>query len=162
MRPGGRFRRNALLSQVPSMPKTQTYETHRRFLPLHHFVAQPLVVVNLALTTKWAIDDPSFRNIWQVVIAILFIAIILGSRQMALIVQNRLIRLEMRLRLREVLPPALASRIGELRVRQLIGLRFAGDAELPGLVERCLKGELKSSTDVKKAITDWQPDLLRA
>jgi hypothetical protein len=144
------------------MANAQNYSNHRRYLPLHHFVAQPLVVINLYLTVKWALADSSFRNIWQVAMALLFVAIVLAARQMALIVQNRVIRLEMRLRLKEVLPAALAARIGELRVRQLIGLRFAGDAELPGLVERCLKGELKSSGDVKQAITDWQPDLLRA
>jgi hypothetical protein len=141
---------------------TQNYSNHRRYLPLHHFVTQPIVAANFALAIWWATKEPTFRNIWNVVLALGLIAAILAARQMALIVQNRVIRLEMRQRLREVLPPELAARIGELRVRQLIGLRFAGDAELPRLVERCLAGELRSSGDVKKQVTDWQPDLLRA
>jgi hypothetical protein len=76
-------------------------------------------------------------------------------------VQNRLIRLEMRLRLREVLPAPLAARIPELTVRQLIALRFAGDAELPALVERTLKGDFAKPRDIKRAVTDWQADYLR-
>ena len=87
---------------------------------------------------------------------------LLLARVMAVTVQNRLIRLEMRLRLREVLPAPLAARIKELTVRQLIALRFAGDAELAALVERTLKGEFARPRDIKRAITDWQPDYLRA
>ena len=65
-------------------------------------------------------------------------------------------------RLREVLPAALAARIGELRTSQLIGLRFAGNGEMAGLVERCLSGELANGEAVKKQIKHWQPDWLRA
>jgi hypothetical protein len=76
-------------------------------------------------------------------------------------VQNREIRLEMRLRLREVLPTALAPRIRELSVKQLIALRFASDAELPALVERVLGGEFAKPKEIKAAVKDWQPDHLR-
>ena len=77
-------------------------------------------------------------------------------------VQNRLIRLEMRLRLKDVLPASLAKRVNELSAKQLVGLRFAGDSELQALVERCLSGELASDEAVKKQVKDWQPDWLRA
>ena len=80
---------------------------------------------------------------------------------MAIRVQNRVIRLEMRLRLREILPAALHPRIAELTTRHLVGLRFAGDAELPALVTRTLNGEFPTSTAIKRAITDWQPDYMR-
>jgi hypothetical protein len=81
---------------------------------------------------------------------------------MALTVQDRLIRLEMRLRLRDVLPADLQPRISELTARQLVGLRFASDAELPELVRRVLTGSLGSTADIKKAVTHWQGDYLRA
>jgi hypothetical protein len=84
------------------------------------------------------------------------------ARAQTLTVQNRVIRLEMRLRLKDVLAPALAARIGELSVSQLVGLRFASDAELPALVERCLSGQLANNEAVKKEIKNWQPDWLRA
>ena len=76
--------------------------------------------------------------------------------------QNRLIALEMRLRLAATLPPELRTRIPELRLRHLIGLRFAGDAELPGLVERCLRGELATADAIKREIREWRPDFARA
>lgn len=81
---------------------------------------------------------------------------------MAITVQNRVIRLEMRLRLKELLGGDLLARSRALTVRQLIALRFASDTELPALVERTLKGEFSSPKEIKAAITDWQPDWLRA
>jgi hypothetical protein len=84
------------------------------------------------------------------------------ARAQTLIVQDRLIRLEMRLHLKDVLAPALAARIGELSLNQLVGLRFASDAELPGLVERCLSGQLAGREAVKKEIKNWQADWQRA
>jgi hypothetical protein len=141
---------------------TQNYANHRRWSVLHHFVAYPVALTALGLATKVALADPTFTNLALVATALGLPVTLLSARVMALTVQNRVIRLETRLRLKEVLPPALASRVGELRVRQLVGLRFAGDAELPGLVERCLTGELQTSQQVKEAVTDWQPDFLRA
>lgn len=77
-------------------------------------------------------------------------------------VQDRVIRLEMRLRLREVLPPDLQGRLAELTRGQLVGLRFASDAELPELVRQVLNGSFKTATEIKKAIKHWQGDFLRA
>jgi hypothetical protein len=77
-------------------------------------------------------------------------------------VQDRLIGLEMRLRLAAVLPPELRQRIPELRLRHLVGLRFASDAELPDLVARCLAGELRTAEQVKREIRDWRGDFVRA
>ena len=68
----------------------------------------------------------------------------------------------MRLRLAATLPPPLRTRIPELRLRHLIGLRFAGHDELPALVERCLRGELATTDAIKREIRDWRPDVARA
>jgi hypothetical protein len=84
------------------------------------------------------------------------------ARTFAVRVQDRVIRLEMRLRLRELLPPDLVPRISELRPRQLVALRFAGDRELPALTRRVLDERLQDGKAIKQLITDWQADHLRA
>ena len=140
----------------------QVYRNHTRWFPLYHFVASPITGL-YALWAIWtAIRVPGMTEIVHAIWAVGIAVGLLTARFMAVTVQNRVIRLEMRLRLREVLPAPLASRINELTVRQLIGLRFAGDAELPSLVERTLKGELAEQKQIKQAVTDWQGDHLRA
>jgi hypothetical protein len=141
---------------------TQTYANHRRLFPLFHYVALPILLANVAVAVAHAIRRPSAWNAWVVVVALALVAGLVASRASTLHVQNRLIALEMRLRLAATLPPELRARIPELRLRQLIGLRFAGDAELPGLVERCLRGELPTTDAVKREIRDWRPDFVRA
>lgn len=140
----------------------QNYANHRRYFPLFHYVALPILLANVVVSVAHAIRRPSPFNGWLVVVAIGLVAGLLAARASALFVQNRLIALEMRLRLATSLEPGLRARISELNLRQLIGLRFAGDAELPGLVERCLRGELSTTDAVKRAITDWRPDFVRA
>ena len=140
----------------------QTYANHRRIFPLFHYVALPILLANVALAVWHAIRRPSPWNAWLVVVSLALVAGLVASRASTLLVQNRVIALETRLRLAAVLPPELRVRIAELRLRQLIGLRFAADSELPGLVERCLRGELATADAVKRAIRDWRPDYVRA
>ena len=118
--------------------------------------------INVVMTGIAAVRAPNRATIWSFILALGIAAGFLAFRTMVLIVQSRLIRLEQRLRLAALLPDHLRQRIGELRVPQLVGLRFASDTELPVLVERCLAGELKTADEVKRAITSWQPDFLRA
>jgi hypothetical protein len=86
----------------------------------------------------------------------------LTARIMALAVQDRVIRLEMRLRMRELLPADMHPRIPEITREQYVGLRFASDAELPALVRKVLSGELKTAAEIKKQIAQWEGDYLRA
>lgn len=146
---------------MPPAP-AQNLSSHRRWNPLYHFVAAPIFVANFVhkMALAWGRWDSA--DIWEVVLAFGLVVALLVARTMALRVQDRVIRLEMRLRLREVLPATSVTQIGELTPRQLVGLRFAGDGELPDLVQRCLSGELASQRAVKRAIRDWQPDWLRA
>jgi hypothetical protein len=81
---------------------------------------------------------------------------------MALTVQDRLIRLEMRLRLQQVLPPELVARVGEIERPQFVALRFASDAELPDLVREVLTGKLATQRAIKERVRSWQPDYFRA
>ena len=145
------------------MPRSpQTYANHRRLFPLFHYVAVPILLANVVVAVAHAIRQPSAFNAWLVILSIGLVAGIVAARASALIVQNRLIALEMRLRLATTLPPELRARIPELHLRHLVGLRFAGDGELSGLVERCLRGELPTTDAVKRAVQDWRADYLRA
>jgi hypothetical protein len=140
----------------------QNYANHRRFFSLYHYVALPIFLANVFVTLAVAIRHPMLWSFWMVVVAIGLLVGIVASRTSTLIVQNRVIGLEMRLRLATVLPVELCQRIPELHVKQLVGLRFAGDAELPSLVDRCLRGELLTADAVKRAVQDWRPDYGRA
>jgi hypothetical protein len=142
--------------------KTQTFASHTRWNPLYHFVASPLTGLYMVYALVQAFRAPSGASLWHAVWAVGIWAAVLSARLMALTVQNRVIRLEMRLRLKDVLPAELQAKSRALSTRHLIALRFAGDAELPGLVERTLAGEFARPKDIKRAITNWQADWLRA
>ena len=140
----------------------QTYANHRRYFPLFHYVALPIFLANVVVAVAHAIRRPTPFNAWLVVVSLGLVAGLVASRASTLHVQNRLIGLEMRLRLATTLPAELRVRIPELHLRHLVGLRFAGDTELPELVERCLRGELATTDSVKRAIREWRPDFIRA
>ena len=142
--------------------RPQDFKTHRRWHPMWHFFALPVLAANIVIVARHMWGQPGFWSYWQVVVALALAIAVFAARTQTLIVQNRLIRLEMRLRLKDVLPASLAKRVNELSAKQLVGLRFAGDSELQALVERCLSGELATDEAVKKQVRDWQPDWLRA
>jgi hypothetical protein len=140
----------------------QTYATHTRWFPVWHFFAMPVTAAAALHLTWGAIRNFTTMNALWALYAFAIAAAVFASRVMAVRVQDRVIRLEMRLRCKEILPPALSARFGELTIRQIVGLRFAGDGEMAGLVERVLKGELTEEKAIKQAIRDWQGDYLRA
>jgi len=144
------------------MSKPQSYANHRRYSPIFHFVASPLLAAYAAYSVIGLIREPSTTSVFQVVLAFGVWSLGLAARLMALRVQDRLIRLEMQLRLRSLLPVERHGEIHALRPGQMVALRFASDAELPDLVGRVGRGELVKSNDIKRAIQDWQPDHLRA
>ncbi len=143
------------------MAEQQTYANHTRYFPLFHFVVIPLLLLNLIYQAVRLYQEPSWdRGIW-VVLCVVFILIALVARLMALKVQDRVIRLEERLRYHRLLGSDLAGKSENLAVGQIIALRFASDEELPGLVERTLNGEFASPKDIKLAIQSWRGDHLR-
>ena len=140
----------------------QNYGNHTRFFPLFHFFALPILLANFLVAAWRVVRTPTLPTFWSALVAAALAAGVLAARAMAISVQDRVIRLEMRLRLQQVLPPELRARIQELTRQQLVGLRFASDNELPELVRQVLGGSLKSTTEIKKAVKDWQGDYLRA
>jgi len=143
---------------------TQTFATHRRYFPLFHFIAIPLLFVNLVVRVIYAWMHRGARLVWwEIVVAVALLCVAFASRIMVLAVQDRLIKLEETLRLQRCLPDDLRARVGELTSGQLISLRFCGDEkELAGLTRSVLSGELKSRNDIKKSIKTWRPDTMRA
>ena len=99
---------------------------------------------------------------WQAVVAAALLGLAFVSRVQALSVQDRVIRLEMRLRLRGILPPDLQPVIEQLTHRQLVALRFASDTEMPELIREVVAGKLATTKDIKTRIKNWQADWLRA
>ena len=142
------------------MPKPQTYANHRRFDPLVHFALIPFFLVS-ALATAWRfIKAPSLHHGWLMLAAFAVALLTLTVRGYALKVQDRIIRLEERLRMERLLPEDLKARIPELTVRQCVGLRFAADAELADRVREALAEGLNDEA-IKKRIQVWRPDTHR-
>jgi hypothetical protein len=140
----------------------QTYKNHARFFPLFHFFVAPVLLANFLIALRHLYLQPSLSAGWAVIVAAALVALALASRLMALTVQDRVIRLEMRLRMQRALPPELCSRMEELKPQQLIALRFASDAELADLVREVLAGKLQTQKAIKLRVRQWAPDYLRA
>ncbi|MFQ5527343.1 MAG: DUF6526 family protein [Thermoanaerobaculia bacterium] len=141
--------------------KSQNLANHRRFVPMYHLVLFLIVVVNLLWSCWHLYKHPGVAATMNLLVAIGLGILFLYARTFPLAAQDRLIRLEERLRLGEILPDDLRGRIGDLKEGQLIGLRFASDEEVPDLVREVLGGKLKGREDIKKAIKNWRPDYFR-
>jgi len=140
----------------------QSYKKHARWLPLFHFFVMPALLVNVVMALWGLVLSPGIWTLWSVVFAIALLGLGFLSRIQALTVQDRVIRLEMRLKLRQLLPPDLQPRINDLTHRQLVALRFASDEELADLVREVLAGRLATSKEIKMRVKSWQADWLRA
>jgi hypothetical protein len=142
------------------MDKQQTLANHAKLDPSFHFFLLPVLLINVVVIGFQLYRHPGVLGTWLFLISIALLVMAGRVRSYATHLQDRIIRMEERLRLSTVLQEPLRSRIGELTDAQFIGLRFASDAELPGLVQRALDERL-SRADIKKAVTDWRPDYSR-
>ena len=147
---------------MPTDTAVQTLKNHARLVPPFHLFVLPVLGVNAVSTIVRAIRAPSYETILGAFVGAALITLALFARVFALTVQDRVIRLEMRLRLRELLPPDLVARIPEFTVAQLVALRFASDAELPALARRVLDERLQNRQAIKQLVKEWQGDFLRA
>ncbi len=140
--------------------RVQSYSNYkRRHAPFHFFVI-PVLITNLILASVYLARHPGLAAAWMVILAIALLVLGFIARSNPVKVQDRLIRLEERLRLMALLPEPLRARIPELTEHQLVALRFASDAEIPRLVEETLNRNLDPK-DIKKKIENWRPDYFR-
>jgi hypothetical protein len=142
-------------------PYNQNFENHGRIVPAYHYVVFPIFTLNLAWSLYRLRHAFSFESVLSVLLAVAFVLLFFYARVFALTVQDRVIRLEMMMRLEQLLPPDLRSRVNEFTLGQLVALRFASDTEVPDLVRRVLMENLTDRKTIKRMIQHWRPDFLR-
>jgi hypothetical protein len=148
----------------------QNFSNHGKFVPMFHFFVGPVLILNLIHAVLWLFRGhansamgvhaigPAILNV-LVALALLLLSIL--ARNFALGVQDRVIRLEERMRYEKLLPPDLQPRIGEFTINQLVSLRFASDAELPALARKVLDGKINERKAIKQMIQNWRADYQR-
>jgi hypothetical protein len=146
----------ALMSETP-----QTYANHTRLIPIFHYVTFPILAANFFRALWHLYQQPGVDSVFGVLMGFAFIIMFFAGRVFALKAQDRVIRLEMRLRMKDVLPASMHPRIKDFTPAQLVALRFASDAELPALAEKVLADNMQDRKAIKLMIKDWQGDYLR-
>jgi hypothetical protein len=145
----------------PSMAAPQNYSNHARLDPPMHLFIVPVFVINLIVAlwttvSRWHHHHHAM-HLWWIVVSIALIVLALKSRINDLKLQDRIIRLEERLRMTSLLPADQVSHLQELSVRQIVALRFAADEELSALVHKTLTQDLEPKA-IKQSITTWRAD----
>ena len=142
--------------------QTQSFENHAKVVPAYHFFTFGLAAINLLWNLYRTAVDFSVAQLMSLAVAVVLLMLFFFARIFALTVQDRVIRLEMRLRLAQLLPNDLRPRIAELTPKQLVALRFASDEELPDLCRTVLTDRVSDAKAIKKMIRKWEGDYLRA
>lgn len=135
----------------------QGFKNHARLDPPFHLITLGLYLANLIFAIVSVIQHRDMTSAWYLVISVFVIVPILKIRLYPLKVQDRVIRLEERLRLQALAPAAWHAQIFRLTEDQLIGLRFAGDDEVVELAKQALEHNL-SRKQIKERIKNWRPD----
>lgn len=138
----------------------QSLANHVRYDPLFHFFLLPVSLISLIISVVMLAIHRDLHRLWLVVVVLALVVAVFKIRLYALKVQDRVIRLEERLRLAALLPEAERTEIPKLSEKQLVALRFASDEELPALAKRAWS-ENMAPADIKKAIRNWRPDYWR-
>jgi hypothetical protein len=141
----------------------QSLQNHTKRFPPFHFFVMPVFAIHLGWSIyRWKVSEFSLDGFESVLMAAALVVFLFTTRVMALKVQDRVIRLEERLRCEKLLPADLQSRIGEFACGQLVALRFASDAELPELARKVLDEKIVERKAIKHLVKTWRPDYLRA
>jgi len=141
----------------------QNFKNHAQFVPLFHFFSAPVLIMNFVwcCVRLWK-SHFAIEGFLGVVVAAGLLGMLLCGRLAALAVQDRVIRLEERLRYAELFPEDLKARIGDFTIAQIVSLRFASDAELPALARKVLTENLQDRKAIKQLIQNWKADYARA
>ena len=140
----------------------QNFANHTKIFPPFHFFVVPVLLVNLGVQLYRLKFGITFATVFGILLAVALILGFLSARIFALSVQDRVIRLEERLRYQRLLPADLQPRIEDFTVAQLVSLRFACDAELPALARKVLDEKMQERKAIKQLVKNWKPDYLRA
>ena len=141
--------------------KPQTFENHPKLVPLFHYVILPMFLVNVLLALYYMFTGFSFETAWDVAMAIGLLFVALFARVFALGAQDRVIRLEERLRMDGLLSDELRPRVNDFTMDQLAALRFASDDELPSLAKKVLDDDIADRKTIKKMVVTWRADYQR-
>ncbi len=136
----------------------QNYDNHRKFVRGYHVVAFGLLALNFFYSLYRVVTALSMDSVMALLLAFALILVMFYARIFALRAQDRVIRLEERLRLSELLPPEQKHTIDQLTTSQLIGLRFASDGEVATLVAAVIAEGIDDREEIKKRVTNWRPD----
>jgi len=148
----------------------QNFSNHAKFVPMFHFFLLPALLLNLIWAVRWFFPlqvntmfgfQVFMGHLVNLMVAIALIVMAFLARTFALGVQDRVIRLEERIRYERLLPEDLKPRIGEFTINQLVALRFACDAELPALARKVLDARISQRKAIKQMVQNWRPDYQR-
>ena len=139
----------------------QTFANHTRWQPPFHFFIAPVMLINVIWSVVQFIKAPGRNSGWWIVVSVALLVLAFLVRVNSLKVQDRLIRLEEKLRYQQILSAPICQQASGLNMGQIIALRFAGDDELEELVDAVLAGKLAKAGDIKRAIKGWRADMFR-
>lgn len=142
--------------------RTQHYGNHAQYTPLFHFFASPLAIAYLVWAIMRAMRLRDAESHFDLLGAVALVGIVFSARLMALKVQDRVIRLEQRLRLSRILPADLQPHVLDIRPGHLVALRFASDEEVPELVRAVIADPSITPNAIKQRVRNWQADFFRA
>lgn len=151
------------------MREPQTFFNHAKIVPAFHYFLLPVLFINLVGASYWVYATARhawgsfslFHTILNLLLAVALLILAFLARIFALGVQDRIIRLEERLRYEQLFPEDLKPRINEFTTNQLVALRFASDAELPALARQVLTDNVKERKAIKRMIQNWRADYQR-
>ena len=144
---------------MPTNP--QTFANHTRWQPPFHYFVLPVMLINVIWSIVVFVKAPDRNSGWWIVVSLALLVLVFFVRVNPLKAQDRLIRLEEKLRYQQILSSALCQQASALDPGQIIALRFAGDDELEELVGAVLAGKFSKNSEIKRAIKHWRADTFR-
>jgi len=143
------------------MSAPQSFKNHTRWDPAFHFFIAPVMLLNVIATVYWYFHHHMHTHLhsglWLILISITLLVLTVRVRNYALQNQDRLIRLEEKLRLAATVTPSELIELDSLTTKQYIALRFASNPELPELARRAIRENL-TPKQIKESIKSWRPD----
>jgi hypothetical protein len=139
----------------------QNFANHTRWHPPFHFFVLPVMLINFFWSVVVFVKAPDRNSGWLIVVSLALFLLTFFVRTNSLKVQDRIIRLEEKLRYQQLLSPAVLQQTSALTTEQTIALRFASDDELEELINAVAAGKLTKPKDIKQAVKNWRADTFR-